>query len=157
MWHWDIYDPRLVKAWTKSYVGWKSSFHQTSFWSPIGSRIEPRTKLGNFSAQDCVPRLFGVFKNMHKHKTTVKHSITESKHINHNDQKTNHFRNHQKWFRIMHCGAKSRCESKSAVISATKIRIFSEKLRKITINDPGPYIYIYICVFAGIYLCFVLL
>ena len=55
----------------KGYVGWKKSFYQTSFWSPIGSRWELRTKFDHFSKWFHVPRLFGVFENMYTHKTTI--------------------------------------------------------------------------------------
>ena len=52
----------------------------------------------------------------------------------------------------MHCGAKSRCESKSALVFALKSVFYQEKLRKPTINDPGPYIYIYIYIYLYIYI-----
>ena len=45
------------------YIGIYISIYWTSFCSPIGPRSELRTKFGNFSAQDCVPRLFDVFQN----------------------------------------------------------------------------------------------
>ena len=35
----------------------------TSFWSPIGSRWKLKTKFDNFSAWNCIPRLFDVFPN----------------------------------------------------------------------------------------------
>ena len=54
----------------------------TSFWSPIGSIWELRTKFSRHF--DClfVPRLFGVCKNMHKHEILVQiHVVVKNGHL----------------------------------------------------------------------------
>ena len=67
VWRWDIKYPRFVKALHKSHEGKHSSYDRTSFRLPIGSGREFITTFDQFLEWFCVPRLFGIFQNLHNH------------------------------------------------------------------------------------------